>query len=376
MTSQIVKSPAGNNYFTMERSTHTSYSWSWPPDRKTQVEANIGPGEFITTFNKQKGLSVFDGLMTLAGTVIGAGASSHEELSAGYAMIANTSTGLIEIITKATTASINSSADALKLADDLLFSTGKMGFDVLMEFAPKYFGKKLAREFKNSWFKTTAKFFMKKALIWGVAAYNTTDVALIIYDVAKTPDSYTEKGWQTKAGWYGDLFAEKIGKMKNMRVIFNLPMNGTAYFKEINNADGTVTETSFDTNNGDVQYNGTFVPLDGSKISINADPAGRLLVGASYEYSTARGIVGVEFSNVGFNGFIDREKGNVFDETKMQFVWGNPGSSMLQITKISHKDIFPPLADYSTFDHWEYSSTEWASVKPNYGYVAGVILSE
>jgi hypothetical protein len=376
MTNLVVKSPAGNNYFTMERSTHTSYSWSWPPDRKIQVEANIGPGEFITTFNKQKGLSVFDGLMTLAGTVIGAGASSYEELSEGYSLIANTSTGLIEIITKATTASINSSADALKLADELLFSTGKMGFDVLMDFAPKYFGKKLEREFKNSWFKTTAKFFMKKALIWGVAAYNTTDVALIIYDVAKTPDSYTEKGWQTKAGWYGDLFAEKIGKMKNMRVIFGLPMNGTAYYKEIAN-DGTETETSVETSNSEVQHlMGPVVPIDGTLVSINADPTERKLIGASYEHSNSRGTVGVEFSNVGFNGFIDRYNNNAFDETKMQFVWGNPGADMVQITKISSKDVYPATIAFDYFDHWEYSSTEWASVKPNYGYVAGVILSE
>ncbi|KAF1079262.1 MAG: hypothetical protein GQF41_4458 [Candidatus Rifleibacterium amylolyticum] len=190
MTYQTIKSPAGNNYFALERSTHTSYTWSWPPDRKKQVTVDLGPGEFTTTFTKQKGLSVFDGLMTLAGTVIGAGASSYEELDDGYKMLSTTGQGVLEIINKATTAQINSSADALALADELLFSTGKMGFEVLMDFAPKYFGAKLARELKNSWFKTAAKFMAKKALIWGVAIYNTTDVALIIYDVAKTPDSY------------------------------------------------------------------------------------------------------------------------------------------------------------------------------------------
>ncbi|PKL44467.1 MAG: hypothetical protein CVV42_19465 [Candidatus Riflebacteria bacterium HGW-Riflebacteria-2] len=375
MTYDVIKSPAGNNYFTLERSTHTSYSWSWPPDRKLQVTTDLGPGEFTTKFTKQKGLSVFDGLMTLAGTVIGAGASSYEELSDGYKMLATTGQGVLEIINKATTANINSSEDALKLADELLFSAGKMGFEVLMDFAPKYFGAKLARELKSSWFKTAAKFMAKKALIWGVAIYNTTDVALIIYDVAKTPDYYEEKGWQTKGGWYGDLFAEKIGKMKYMRVIFNMPMNGTAHYRQIAN-DGTVTESSVDTNDGPVEHIAPYVPIDGAVVSINPDPDTRALIGASYEFENSRGKVGVLFSNVGFNGFIDRYNDRAFDETKMQFVWGNPGPAFMQITEISSKDVYPALMSFDYFDHWVYSSVEWASVLPGYPYYAGIILSE
>lgn len=370
-----VKSPSGNNYFTLERSTHTSYTWSWPPDRKKQVTVDLGPGEFTTKFSKEKGLSVFDGLMTLAGTVIGAGASSHEELSDGYKMLSTTSQGVLEIINKATTASINSSEDALKLADELLFSTGKMGFEVLMDFAPKYFGAKLARELKTSWFKTAAKFMAKKALIWGVAIYNTTDVALIIYDVAKTPDYYEEKGWQTKDGWYGDLFAEKLGKMKYMKVIFNLPMNGTAYYRQTD-SDGTVTETSVDTYNGTVAYDGPRVAIDGILVAIDVDVDTRTLVGASYEVENSRGKVGASFHDVGFVGFQDRDNDKVFDETKMEFVWGNPKPGFIDNIEISSKDAYPAEIDFAYFDHWVYSSVEWASVLPNYPYLAGVILSE
>jgi len=370
-----VKSPAGNNYFTLERSTHTSYTWTWPPDRKKQVSVDLGPGEFTTTFTKQKGLSVFDGLMTLAGTVIGAGASTYEELDDGYKMLSTTGGGLLEIINKATTASINSSEDALKLADELLFSTGKMGFEVLMDFAPKYFGAKLARELKNSWFKTAAKFMMKKALIWGVAAYNVTDVALIIYDVAKTPDSYKEQGWQTKGGWYGDLFAEKLGKMKYMKVIFSLPMNGTAYYRQTD-TDGTVTETSVDTHNGTVVYDGPRVPIDNLMVAIDVDPDTRTLTGASYEFENTNGKVGASFHNVGFVGFMDRDNKKVFDETKMEFVWGNPKPGFIDSIEISSKQVYPAEIDFAYFDHWVYSSVEWASVLPNYPYHAGVILSE
>jgi len=375
MTYQTIKSPAGNNYFALERSTHTSYTWSWPPDRKKQVTVDLGPGEFTTTFTKQKGLSVFDGLMTLAGTVIGAGASSYEELSDGYKMLSTTGQGVLEIINKATTAQINSSADALALADELLFSTGKMGFEVLMDFAPKYFGAKLARELKNSWFKTAAKFMAKKALIWGVAIYNTTDVALIIYDVAKTPDSYKEKGWQTKGGWYGDLFAEKIGKMKYMRIIFNLPMNGTAYYRQTD-IDGTVVETSVDTNDGPVEHMSPYVPIDGTFVAINPDLDTRVLLGASYEFENSRGKIGASFNNVGFNGFIDRYNNKAFDETKMQFVWGNPGAGFMDSIEISSQDVYPATINFDYFDHWVYSSVEWASIKPNYPYYAGIILSE
>jgi len=371
-----VKSPSGNNYFTLERSTHTSYTWSWPPDRKKQVSVDLGPGEFTTTFTKQKNLSVFDGLMTLAGTVIGAGASTYEELSDGYKLLATTGGGLLEIINKATTASINSSGDALKLADELLFSTGKMGFEVLMDFAPKYFGAKLARELKNSWFKTAAKFMMKKALIWGVAIYNTTDVALIIYDVAKTPDSYIEHGWQTKGGWYGDLFAEKLGKMKYMKIIFSLPMNGTAYYRQ-KDTDGTVIETSVGTHNGTVVCDSPRVLIDGLLVAINVDADTRTLIGASYELEDkAMGTVGASFHNVGFVGFLDRDNKKVFDETKMEFVWGNPKPGFIDNIEISSKAVYPAEIDFPYFDHWVYSSVEWASVLPNYPYYAGVILSE
>ena len=375
MTNLPVKSPIGNNHFILERSTLTGYSWTWPPDRKSQAEASLGAGEFVFKFNKNKNLSIFDGFMTFAGTVIGTGASTYEELSDGLSLLATTGGGLMDIINQAATANINSSADALALVDELLFTTGKVGFDVLMDFAPKYFGAKLKRDLKQSWFKTAGKFLFKKALIWGVAAYNTTEVALIIYDVAKAPDTYTEEGWQTKAGWYGDLFAEKIGKMKTMRVIFSMPMNGTAHYKTIND-DGSVSESSAATTNGEVQHMGPIVPLDGLLVSINADPATRRLIGASYEHTSTRGTVGVEFSDIGFNGFIDRYNNNAFDETKMQFVWGSPKADMVQITKISHKDVSPATIDFSNFDHWDYTSTEWASILPGYGYYAGIILSE
>lgn len=375
-STQTVTSPFGNNYFALERSTHTSYTWSWPPDRKKQVTVDLGPGEFTTTFTKQKGLSVFDGLMTLAGTVIGAGASSYEELDDGYKLLSTTGQGVLEMINTATTAKINSADDALELADQLLFSTGKMGFEVLMDFAPKYFGAKLKRELKSSWFKTAAKFMMKKALIWGVAIYNTTDVALIIYDVAKTPDSYVEEAWQTKGGWYGDLFAEKIGKMKYMRIIFNMPMNGTAYYKEVDENYNVIGESSVDTNNGPVEHIAPYALIDGTTVSFSADPDSKALIGASYEYESSHSKVGVLFSNVGFNGFIDRYNENAFDETKMQFVWGNPGADFLQITEISGKDVYPADIDFTNFDRWIYSSVEWASVQPGYPYYAGVILSE
>ncbi|MBU1107126.1 MAG: carboxypeptidase-like regulatory domain-containing protein [Candidatus Riflebacteria bacterium] len=363
MTNLPVPSPIGNNYFILPRSTLAGYSWTWPPDRKNQVEASLGAGEFNISFSKQKNLSVFDGFMTFAGTVIGTGASTYDELSDGLKLLATTGGGLMEIINQATTANINSSADAIALVDQLLFSTGKVGFEVLMDFAPKYFGAKLKRELKQSWFKTAAKFMFKKALIWGVAVYNTTEVALIVYDVAKAPDGHSELGWQTQAGWYGDLFAEKIDNMKTMRIYLNLPVNGTAYY-----FDGA----SFDTTNGDLGYDGSPVSTG---FTFTANPIDRLLTGVDYEQTTDRGNIKVAFSNLKFNGF-HSHRSSVFDETMMSFVWGSPKADMVQISKINHKDITPIAPDFSNMEYWVYSSTEWESITPSSGHYAGVILSE
>jgi hypothetical protein len=356
---------AAGNYWILPRSTHTSITWTWPPDRKNQVAANIGgAGEFVFKFSKNSKLSIFDGFMTLAGTVIGAGASTYEELSEGYKMLSTTGGGLLEMINKAAVAEVNSAADARKLADELLFSSGKIGFDLLMDFAPKYFGAKLKQQFKQSWFRTAARLLASKAFIWGVAAYNTTEVALIIYDVSNAPDSYEELGWQTSVGWYGDLFARKIDEMKKMKLIFSLPVSGMAFYK-----DGTSAATGED---GVLTYNSPLVAVSYESV----DKEKRELKNVVFnriesDYRQMR----VSFPSLKFTAFKDRENGNVFDENRMEFVWGNPSAGFISIDTWMHTWETPYIADWPNLDHWSYTSTSWSLVTNGMPYYAGIILA-
>jgi len=236
----VVNTPLGSTTWRVGRRNLLTYGFEWPPVKISEAvtaEASLGDGDFSFDFTKQSGISVFDGLMSLASTIIGVKADSMETLDAGYKVLISTGSKVASLVNKMVTQKPNTKEEAEAMFYDIMKSD--TGLSDLLDFGRTYFAEKIKKELKESWVKTIAKIAASKLIVWGTGAYGGAEVVAIMLSVSKAPDTYSESGSQSK-GRYPGVAISKLDPSQG-------PV-GTSV---------TITGSGFGTTSGRVRFNGT-----------------------------------------------------------------------------------------------------------------------
>jgi len=219
----VVNTPQYNTFWRIDRKHLLKVAFEWPPVKLNEavaLETSLGDGDFTFDFAKQSGLSIFDGLMSLASTIIGVKGDSAENLDAGYKVLISSGQKLTNVINKLITQKPNTKEEAKAIFYDVMISN--TGLTDLLDYAKSYFAAKIVAEIQNSWFKAVVRFTASKFVVWGTGAYGGADVAAIMLSVAQAPDTYSENGTQ-RSGKYPA--SPDANSWKKVKVKFNVPIN-------------------------------------------------------------------------------------------------------------------------------------------------------
>ena len=241
----VYSSAPGSIPWRVNRKSLISVAFDWPPislNEAVRTEASLGDGDFSFSFSKQSGLSVFDGVMTLASTIIGVKGDSIETLDVGYKLIIQTGESIKTLIDKLVLQKPNTWDEANGLIYDTIVTDNGLG--IILDYAKTYFAAKIKAALNDSWFTAIVKLVVSKAVVLGPGAYGTAEIAAIVISVAQAPDTYTETGTQTK----GKYPATTITALK--------PDQGDV------DAVVTITGSGFGTIPGLVKFNSTLAVIN------------------------------------------------------------------------------------------------------------------
>ncbi len=321
----LFKTPIGEGKFRSSRCTPTS-ALTWPPETKETVTVEgIGEGDLAFRFSKLSALSLFDGLMGLAGAVIGAKIESMDELEDAFKGLSEKGMALGAIISEMMVARPNSISEAMGIIKTFLWEGGKLGFNALIDYAAVVFQKKLEAEMSKGWLKFVTKAVLKKALVWASLSYAVAESGAILYSVAMSPASYEESGQQTKEGWYGDLFEKNLVSMNHISLKLTwfcdlsatvLRQEGTGWVPVEVSPYRLETPWAFEYSftSQDLGWNQTTLSLTDGMLEI--DLASKTIKTGSF--SQKEGKIRIGFKDVPFFGY-GKKTDQTPDETRMIF---------------------------------------------------------
>lgn len=240
----VVNNSQGSSTWRVGRKNLVTVAFEWPPVSINQAvtsEVSLGDGDFTFDFNKQSGLSVFDGMMTLASTIIGVKSDSIETLDIGYKVLISTGSKVAILINKMITQKPNTKDEAETMFYNLMVSN--TGLTDLLDFAKTYFAAKITAMFNDSWFTASARLVASKMVVWGTGAYGGAELAAITLSVAQAPDTYSEVGTQSN------------GKYPAVTITALNPAQGAE------NSSVNITGSGFGTIKGLVKFNGTLATI-------------------------------------------------------------------------------------------------------------------
>lgn len=197
--------------------------WSWPLSNKSQAKFNLGVGDFTTTFVMDKNLSILDGILTLASTILGVKNDMKDDVVALKDILEKNSADLIPIVNAFASASPSPTTYegaktfvAKLLEGELRGAIIKVGMVIFQE----YFKSKFQKALSGGFLACVGKLAVRKLALIVTTAAAIVEISAIIFSYYNSPELVYEQGQQDSTGFYGDLLEKRLKTATKMSLTF------------------------------------------------------------------------------------------------------------------------------------------------------------